>query len=403
MTLLGSIACCYRGCALLAWTPGPTGLEVACSSATCAGCRRVALCLEHFADVRAAQGGLACPNCGRTRWHVVVFESNGLSGALAGEVEQAGGRIEVRPPARPVAAAPKPRPHPPASLVPPLPPKPPAPPPSPWPQSLGVLRSGDLEERERAAGAGLVVRTSDASLVARRGELRRELALTGRAGRCAFSDEGLLVVVEVTPPGSPAAAIAWYTPEGRGCLANPHELDNLAPVILGNDAFLYRAARSDGRVDLLEARLEQGRRVRVRRIGAAARCFVGVPPVVLDRARTAMLFQEDDEGLATPVCVRLADGRSFPVGSPQPPPTAAAGARRGTFAAWINGEGEVRCGGADHVERVLGRTNGNLVAVSPGGDQVAWYGGGVLSLADVVRGETATWPAGDDVVDLWWR
>ncbi|MCA9557272.1 MAG: hypothetical protein KC583_01800, partial [Myxococcales bacterium] len=69
-----SIGCCYRGCGSTAWAPVEGRLDVVTSSATCMTCRRVALCLEHFRQVHAAQGDLSCPNCGGRRWYVCLFE-----------------------------------------------------------------------------------------------------------------------------------------------------------------------------------------------------------------------------------------------------------------------------------------------------------------------------------------
>lgn len=116
-----SIGCCYRGCGLTAWAPVEGRLDVVTSSATCMTCRRVALCLEHFRQVHAAQGDLGCPNCGGRRWYVCLFEPARLPPDLQATVEAADGQVQLRlvstgapavAPPRPVAAPSSPPPPP---------------------------------------------------------------------------------------------------------------------------------------------------------------------------------------------------------------------------------------------------------------------------------------------------
>ncbi|MCB9552975.1 MAG: hypothetical protein H6705_14080 [Myxococcales bacterium] len=81
---------------LTVWTPGDAGLEVNTSSATCLTCRRVALCLPHFATVTASRRGLRCAHCGAARWYVYLFEPARIDDGLRHAIEEAGGRVEAR-------------------------------------------------------------------------------------------------------------------------------------------------------------------------------------------------------------------------------------------------------------------------------------------------------------------
>jgi hypothetical protein len=390
-----SVLCCYRDCRRVVWATRDGALDVVASSGTCIDCRRVALCLEHLERVREARGGLACPGCGGRRWQVVVFEPVSVRLERRREIEQAGGRVEVRfvstgveQPAvaptytRPINPVPTPFPARPASPPPAqVPPRPVLPP------GLVLVR--------RIEGAQVI--SSEVSVVA-----ETEVHLPGRVVhaaepvRAVAVHEGAVVVES-------AAGLEWYDAEGRALhLANPHGLGNRAPVFLDAACVAFLAEVPDGRRELWVAHRIDERRVESRRVGTASAYVVdGAPgPVAIDGGASIVLPREDAGRRAQPVAVVVATGAVEILD--EAGVRALAGARHGPWAAWITGAGEVRRGGPGRRPVTLGRSTGTSLALSPDGHAVAWCEGRDLWIATGGEAPVRTAAPGDLAL-LDWR
>jgi len=391
---LPTIACCYRDCGVQVWSPVSGHLEVHCSSATCMTCRRVALCLRHFEDVRAQQGNLGCPNCGGRRWHVVLFEPVKLPAALETEVSAERGHIEVRfvstgttsdtPQAEP---APAPR----ASEP---------PPPPPAPAEWRLVRASELAPGVRAVEPGLAFRAEgDGATVVLDDDLEAAVAVDGIVRRAVRS--GRCVLVETAASAQTVSSVEWLMPDGRrGHLPNPFQLSVRGPAFVSHDRFVVVLDLPDGRSELREGRFDEPGLVRTRRIGRAMRLADdGAAPAVLG-GHSGVIFGRDSEGYV-PTCVRLDDGRETTIGAAQAPPRVVVAAPDVPLAAWVNYDGDVRCGGPGSEERMLGSCDTDMLAMSDDGRRVAWVDG-PLHVADTQTGQVSIWKIPDDVVAVGW-
>lgn len=389
---LPTIACCHRDCAVKVWAPSKGRLDVRCSSATCMTCRLVALCLEHFETLRSKQQNLSCPNCGARRWSVVLFEPARLPDALASEVSEERGDISVRFVSTGMTVDVQPGPRPEASSSPPAPPAP-----SEW----HLVRATELGAGMRAVGPDLAYRASgEHTSILLDGQSAREMHIPGLvrgAARC-----GTALLVEAAVSAEAASTVMWLGPDGRsGHLPNPFQMSVHGPASASSDRFVVVVDLPDGRAELREGRFDEPGRVRTRRVGRAWRLADdGAPPAVVG-GHSGVVFGRGPEGYV-PTCVRLDDGRETTIGAPQPPARVVVGASEAPLAAWINRDGEIRCGGPGTPENGLGTCTTDLLAVSADGALVAWVDG-ELHVADTQTGEKTTWAVPDDVVALGWR
>ncbi len=380
---LPTISCCYKGCGTRVWAPTQGELTVQCSSATCMTCRRVALCLEHFEAVREQQGDLRCPNCGGTRWHVVLFEPRKLPQALSAEVHESNGHVEVRFVSTGTTA----------DLVDSLPPRDGA---DGEPHGWTLARSSTLPAgtRPMAPGVSLRMRGDGAHLLLDDGaEQIRFPGLVRSVGRL-----GPLVVVEgASSPQAPSTLTCFDGAHRRCWLASPFQLALRAPAVVDARRFVYAVERPDGSWELREARLGEDRRVETRRVGAAWSA-PSAPTVTVQGAR-CVVFARKGPGYE-PLAIDLETGAAEPLAEPGPPPLVVSAARDAAVVAWLDEDGDIRVASPDGA-RGLGRIDGDghLLAVSHDGAAVAWIDHDLV-VASTATGDTERRPAPDDVVGL---
>lgn len=400
------INCCHRGCTLAVWAPGRGGLEVNCSSATCMTCRRVALCLAHFESVEHARHDLRCVNCGGRRWYVCLFEPARLTPHLRSAIEAGGGRIEARGTrggGRPTPdEAPDTRK--PASNrrngPPPLPRPPPPPDPRLRPWHWTPARA--VPPDAHAAAPGVLVR--------RVGDHVRPVV----DGVALDVTAAAIEAVSRAPSGAPDLVFAARPADRRTrivwCDGAGHRIDLPpplggalhAPAFVDDHRFVYVAV-ADGRAELREATVDRATRIRTRRITALgpAPDRPPPPPAAFQHREAVAVFAATDEG-TRPVRIRLADGHRSPLDDPQPLPRRLVAARRGSVAAWITPEGEVRCAGPGLSARVVGQTELDLLAVADDGGAVAWVVRDQLAIADPRRGDVQLCPLPEAITTLSW-
>lgn len=392
---LPTIPCCYTDCGVRVWAPAKGRLDVHCSSATCVTCRRVALCLRHFEAVRAQQGDLRCPNCGSKRWHAVLFEPVKLPSALASEVSDERGHIEVRFVSTGTTADIEPVEPPRLSVV------APPPPPSSRPPEWRLVRATELGAGVRSVRPGLAFRADGdgAELLVEDTIERPPMRVSGVVRSMAHRSSAVLV--ERAASAQATSSVRWFSADGRdGHLPNPFQLGVRGPTFVSDDSFVFLVDLPDGRSELREGRFDGPGRLETRRVGRSWRLAGSAPCPAVVGGHTAVLFALAEDGY-TPTGIRLDDGRETTIGSPQAAARVAVGARDTPLSAWVNTDSEVRCGGPGRDERVLGACGTDLLALSPDGQQVAWVDG-PLHVADTGSGEVTTWSVPDDVVSIGW-
>ncbi|MEZ4435943.1 MAG: hypothetical protein R3F65_26400 [bacterium] len=423
-----SIHCCHRGCTLAVWAEGPAGLEVNCSSATCMTCRRVALCLAHFERVAVGRQGLRCVNCGGRRWYLCLFEPARLDPRLREAVEQAGGRVEARDTrraGRPTQTSRRPaspsterrrsepdaaehsaseqrraRTEPRIGGPPPLPGA--APPLDPRVRPWSWLPARAVPADARAAAPGVLVR--------RLGDRARPV-VDGVALDLTFAT---IDTVTRAPSGTPDVVVAGRDPAGRcrlvWCDGAGHRLDLPtppsgrleAPAFIDDHRFVYIAVVEEV-AELREATIEGATRIRTRRIAAlgAASSTPLPPPAAFQHREAVAAFAAADDGIR-PMRIRLADGHRSALDGPQAVPRRLVAARRGSIAAWITPDGEVRCAGPGLSARVLGQTRRDLLAIADDGAAVAWVVRDQLAIAEPRRGDVQLYPLPEAIAALSW-
>ncbi len=299
-----AVRCCYQGCHTKIWARAEPRGEVVASSATCTVCRRVALCLEHFEAVRAAQEALSCPNCGQRRWHVVLFEPVRLSEALAAEIGDAGGQVEVRFVS---TGATVDRTPPPGSLT-PLAGAPEAPP------TWQLVRATDLPRGARLLAEGLSFRPEEGGA---RFFVDGQLSPSSVRGivRSASPGEGGLLLVEVADASNTPSRLLWFSGDAQGVLPNPFQLGNRGPLALDARRFVYLADLPAGQVQLREARIQGPGLVETRRVGTARDLGPNPAGPVRLGAQAVLVFEAAAEGFV-PTSVDLAAGAAQPIGDP---------------------------------------------------------------------------------------
>ncbi|MBU0551672.1 hypothetical protein KKB55_08120 [Myxococcota bacterium] len=353
-----AVACCHRGCTRAVWVREGEGFVVATDSATCLGCRRVALCFDHFIAV----GGEAlarCPHCQAQRWHVVLFE-RALSPAQEAEIKANGGRVEARQ-----IAPQAPTPTLPWHLY--LPAQ------SPkgayalgpwlvWPVAGGARVSDGLDERFVAEGGVSQIAGAAGPL------------LLGRGPRgLAFLDEGRLAPLTLLP--------------GR------RQRD---PVALGAKRFLFLEERSAG-VDVWQVSFTEGR-ARSRRLGA--RHAPGLKLCAFGPG-AALLAQPQPEGGAILERLSLESGARQRLGALACAPLQLQGglSRRAALAlcadgaAWIITEAAIS---------PLARVEGGVLSLDEEAEQIAYYAAGAMRLVSLSGAPLAEAP-GPRPLGLRWR
>ncbi|MCA9541895.1 MAG: hypothetical protein KC620_23520 [Myxococcales bacterium] len=390
------IQCCYRGCQLTVWSVGPSGLEVDCSSGTCMSCRRVALCLQHFETLFAQANHLRCPNCGHMQWFVSLFEPTRISERLARSVRERGGRIEQRSASAPASVT--------ANKVPTSTMgdsgtiTPPAVRPWRWltrsalPDGTRSIADG-VWARSAAGQTWLIVdgKPMDDAIP---GEVLHAARAPGTAG---------VIVLQIAAHAQAESRFIWLDVSGQRGAVHPSAGRRLArPTFVDRNRFAYLARGADGTAEMRETTVE-GNRTRTRRIVALGAIDDDpLPPAVFQNREAVVVFVHDDAATWRPTRVRLADGRHGPIDAPQGKPRVLAAAPRGSIAAWITSDGEVRCAGPGIVPRVLGHTERDVLACADDGSLVAWMVRDHLAVADPRTGEINMRNVPDDIISLHW-
>lgn len=405
------IYCCHRGCTLAVWAPGRGGLEVNCSSATCMTCRRVALCLAHFESVEHARHDLRCVNCGGRRWYVCLFEPARLAPHLRSAIEAGGGRVEGRDARGDGRPAPNERqirgPRDPGSSPrtrsggpPPLPRPPPPPDPRLRPWHWTPARAVPPDARAAAPGV-LVRRVGDHVRPVVDGvALDVTMAAIEAVSR---APSGASDLVFAARPTDRRTRIVWCDGAGHRIDLPPPLGGALhAPAFIDDHRFVYVAV-TEGQTELREATIEQATRIRTRRItGLGPATDRPPPPPASFQHREAVAVFAATDGGTRPLRIRLADGHRSTLDDPQPLPRRLVAARRGSIAAWITPDGEVRCAGPGLSARVVGQTEADLLAIADDGGVVAWVVRDQLAIADPRRGDVQLCPLPEAITTLSW-
>ena len=355
------ISCCYRGCRTTVWAPAPTGngLAVQCSSATCMQCRRVSLCLPHFRTVFDDQQDHACPNCKGRRWFVRIMGDARISAALKVAVQASGGRVEADPPAKAVS--------------------------SPAPSGWRWLRRDQLPPDARVLDRGVLARAHPRGAA---------LIVDGRPFEwiCPQMPVSATRASPTTPDlvvaHGDGARLSWVGPDGARL--SIHAPDGGAidrPRFIDGRRFVYISRDGAGHESLWEGSIEPPGRIRQRRVTALGHGpRRPLAPVPVRRLEAVVALCADGDAWA-PTWIRLSDGQRTPLAAYGPAPRALAGARRHQQAAWIDHGGVVRCAGERQPTQTLGRADGDLLAMTDDGRQVAWTvsadGGTEMTVCDV--------------------
>ena len=176
----------------------------------------------------------------------------------------------------------------------------------------------------------------------------------------------------------------------------------ISPAFVDERRFVYIAVLDD-QAELREATLENATRLRTRRITSLGLVPIAPlpPPAVCQHREAVVTFAAGDGGLR-PVQIRLADGHATPLDAAQSLPRCLVAAPRGSLAAWITAEGEVRCAGPGLPPRALGQTDASLLAIADDGAAVAWVAFGHLAVAHPRSGEVQTRPLPEPIAGLAW-
>ncbi|MCB9540816.1 MAG: hypothetical protein H6703_00020 [Myxococcales bacterium] len=200
-----------------------------------------------------------------------------------------------------------------------------------------------------------------------------------------------------------ARRLTWMSAGGQRLDLPPPPGGRLsAPAFVDDHRFVYVAVVDD-HAELREATIEGDSRLRTRRITALGAAPDGPhpPPAVFQHREAVVAFAASDGGLR-PVRIRLADGHATPLDIAQHAPRRLVAAPRGSLAAWITAEGEVRCAGPGLSPRVLGQADDDLLAIADDGAAIAWVTHGHLAVARPRSGDVQTRPLPEAIAALSW-
>ena len=228
------------------------------------------------------------------------------------------------------------------------------------------------------------------------------LSLPGVVRHAARTTAERPIVIEHARAAETPPQLTWIDSEGRvGTLLNPHGLGLTGPTFLADGRFLYVAELPEALAELRIGCFEPGGRVVSTRVGRAGR-FGGAPvsPVVGAGGSGALVFDATDEGWV-PLWVDLADGSAQPLAEAGGRPQAATVAQHAACAAWIDEREQLFVGGPARATRHLGAARGDVLALDPDGDRVAWLERDRLLLRGVEPdAPTERYAIGPDAVGL---
>ena len=378
-----SIECCFRGCRQAIWSESVSGFEVVCSSATCLSCRKMVLCIEHFEEVFSAQKGIACANCGESRYWVCLFEPARLSPALAQCVRENGGDIEFRYAASAVHES--------------------APPQGPEERQIGSHGQWQLEPILPPLADGIRLAPGVSAIESVRGThlhldgSGEPRLVPGKIKNLSMSGTSECFAVEFEPFGGRTALIQWFTQDGAaGVLIAPDGVSLHLGEFIDEHRIGIVAEDDAGRVELREVTLEPPNRARSRRILPLENGSKTLwAPIPSQNREAVVLTQENSQGARTDV-VRLADSHRTTIANHSPSeglPKALAAASKASTVAWVDAQGRVRAvSSPGQTPRLLGETPYEALGVAPSGGEVAWLEQDEIVVADLRSGRITRTP-----------
>ena len=375
------IECCHNQCDKPIWVDAGEGYGVVCSSFTCIHCRQMTLCLPHFLELYQGAKTFPCSHCGHSEWWVCLEEGDSLDELTATNLRDCGATFDQLETNRDDQESE------PANSVEP---------------------ETDLQvQRLALLPAGFVKISQGACL--RRAPEGNTLWISGHtfsigdriATSASTSPSAQRLVIKVAKQG----AVQFYCYEGQSPFASiplsPGTISS-APLFVDEARFVFlKADTGYASGTIIEASPQGPNRIRSRRVAQVGPLPRG-PLLIALADRRFVYTVELSKGSYRLLKVPLTFGPPETLAPLASAPRQLAASSRSDVVAWVDWNNEIRYLRTGQSPRLIGRTEGNLLAVHPDGEQIAWVTDDRIEIANLQTGAFVHLAGGLDAVHLYW-